>query len=63
MIPELREEDAIKLSNQYDLSGGQIENIARKLAIQMILFGNDKDNMYAALCNYCDVDKLIGNNE
>ena len=63
MIPELREEDAIKLSNQYDLSGGQIENIARKHAIQMILYGNDKDNMYAALCNYCDVEKLKGNNE
>ena len=63
MIPELIDEDVVKLSNHYNLSGGQIENIARKHAIRVILYGNDSDNMYKVLCDYCDVEKLRSNNE
>lgn len=37
MLPELALEDAKYLSENYDFSGGQIENIIRKIAIHAIL--------------------------
>jgi len=39
MIPELSEDDAHKLALCYDFSGGQIENIARKLAFSQVISG------------------------
>jgi len=42
-IPELSAEDANKLAEAFDLSGGQIENIARKRTIAGILNGNDPE--------------------
>ena len=39
MIPELSTADAGTLAASYDLSGGQIENIARKHAINRVLYG------------------------
>ncbi len=41
MIPELAESDIQYLSGKFDLSGGQIENIARKRIIGGILSGED----------------------
>jgi hypothetical protein len=38
MIKDLSEKDAQYLANQYDFSGGQIENIARKQIVRRILF-------------------------
>ena len=39
MIPNLDEEVALSLAAQYDFSGGQIENIARKRTVSLILNG------------------------
>lgn len=40
MLPALSAEDAAQLSQAYDLSGGQIENISRKHIIDAILPGS-----------------------
>lgn len=39
MIPNLDERVALSLAAQYDFSGGQIENIARKRTVSLILSG------------------------
>lgn len=62
MIPELTTEDASMLSRHYDLSGGQIENVARKYTIRVILHGED-ENRYASLCDYCNAEKLDNRTE
>jgi SpoVK/Ycf46/Vps4 family AAA+-type ATPase len=41
IIPDLSEQALIDLSSLYDFSGGQIENIARKRAVDFILSGNN----------------------
>ena len=41
MIPSLSDEFAQALATEFDLSGGQIENIARKRTVELILSGND----------------------
>lgn len=40
MMPSLCESDAAHLSRQFDFSGGQIENIARKCLVDTILTGS-----------------------
>ena len=37
LIPILRDEDAVKLAEKFDFSGGQIENIARKCVVANVL--------------------------
>ena len=59
MIPELCEADAAVLAQNYNLSGGQIENVARKLSINIILHG-EKDNLLPTLSQYCSEEKLHG---
>ena len=41
MLKGLSNEDAQTLASQFDLSGGEIENIARKQSVNVILSGND----------------------
>lgn len=41
MIPSLSDEEATLLAAKYDLSGGQIENIARKYTVAQILSEDD----------------------
>ena len=41
MIPALSDELARTLAKDYDLSGGQIENVARKRTVELILSGNE----------------------
>lgn len=41
LLPDLPEERAAELSGKFDLSGGQIENISRKVEVDAILNGND----------------------
>ena len=53
MIPELNTEECQKLGEQFDFSGGQIENVARKYAINTILNDiepSDRLTELAALC-------------
>ena len=57
MIPELSASDAETLANGYDFSGGQIENIARKLSINVILHGNEAMNL-SNITFYCNSERL-----
>ena len=57
MIPELSESDAATLAASHDLSGGQIENIARKHAINCVLHGNEVSTLNSLLQD-CACEKL-----
>lgn len=45
MIKGLSKQDASTLASKFDLSGGEIENIARKHSVKAILSGNDIINL------------------
>ena len=60
MIPELTEEEAAQLA-VHDFSGGQIENIARKHAIHVILHGNDDNSHMQHLLEFCSNERLATN--
>ena len=51
MIPSLSDDLAYALSREYDLSGGQIENVARKRAVELILSGNEPSEVQ--MREYC----------
>ena len=57
MIPELNASDAAILAEHFDFSGGQIENVARKHAINSILYGT-ADEMLPVLESYCRSEQL-----
>ena len=57
MIPDLTEKEATTLSKAFELSGGQIENVARKDTIHRILHGKDSDHL-ATLMDYCKAETL-----
>jgi SpoVK/Ycf46/Vps4 family AAA+-type ATPase len=57
MIPELSTADAGTLAASYDLSGGQIENIARKHAINSVLYG-EQEQALDTLLRDCANEKL-----
>ena len=61
MIPTLNDMDARTLAEKYDFSGGQIENIARRHAIDSILHGEDQ-NVMDSLIGHCDSERLSGKN-
>ena len=52
MFPALAERDACTLASQFDLSGGEIENISRKYMVNAILSGQDTIDLLllAELC-------------
>lgn len=52
MIPGLKEDDYIELGRRYNFSGGQIENIARKSAVDYILTG--KNISMELVCRCCE---------
>ena len=51
MIPALSDESALALAREFDLSGGQIENIARKRTVELILSGEEPT--FEKLREYC----------
>ena len=57
MLPALSPDDCSALAAAYDLSGGQMENVARKFSINSILYGNEKSAM-DTLRAYCDAERL-----
>jgi len=59
IIPILQESDAVKLSNRFDFSGGQIENIARKCTVDSIISDNEPD--FDTLVFHCQ-NELLANN-
>ena len=57
MIHSLTEDEARTLSNIYEFSGGQIENIARRNAIGTILHGDEASTL-DTLIAYCNDERL-----
>ena len=57
MIPELSESDATTLAAAHDLSGGQIENVARKHSINVALHG-EQENLLENLLKECATERL-----
>ena len=57
MIPELTESDAATLAAAHELSGGQIENVARKHSITVVLHG-DQENPLQSLLAECAAERL-----
>lgn len=58
MIKDLSDEDAQDLADHYTFSGGNIENIARKVAINYVLSGSKA--RIEELRRYCDEEKIGG---
>ena len=51
MIPSLSDDAVCSLAKDFDLSGGQIENISRKRTVELILSGNEpSDDMIREYC-------------
>ena len=57
MLPALSEDQCASLASAYDLSGGQMENVARKFSINAILYGSEKSPM-DILHAYCNAERL-----
>lgn len=57
MLPTLKPEECAALASAYDLSGGQMENVARKYSINSILYGSEKPTM-DVLRAYCNAERL-----
>ena len=57
MLPSLSEEQCSALASAYELSGGQMENVARKYSINSILYGTEKSPM-DILHAYCNAERL-----
>lgn len=53
MVPELDDEECQALGREFDFSGGQIENVARKYAINCILNDIEPGNRLAELTAQC----------
>ena len=49
MLPSLTENDAQTLASRFDLSGGEIENITRKYAVNAILSGQDNIDLQSII--------------
>ena len=56
MIPALSDEAACSLARDFDLSGGQIENIARKRTVELILSGNEPTEQQ--IREYCQSETM-----
>lgn len=57
MIKGLNKRDSLQLAQKFDLSGGQIENVARKWTINDILFGSSGKRL-DTLIDYCKAEQL-----
>lgn len=57
MMPLLSENDAHTLASQFDLSGGEIENIIRKYTVNAILSGHDDINL-SSIIDICRNERI-----
>lgn len=57
-LPQLSQTDATELARGFDFSGGQIENIARKVMVDHLLFGENPN--LARMMELCANEKLKG---
>lgn len=58
MVKDLNEADACKLAARFTLTGGQIENIARKALVEKVLF--QKEVSLERLTEFCEQETLKG---
>ena len=56
MIPSLPDDAAFVLAKEFDLSGGQIENVSRKRTVELILSGNEPT--LDQLREYCKAETI-----
>lgn len=56
MIPELGEAEALQLASDFDFSGGQIENIARKKTVKSLISGETPT--YTQIREYCQEETI-----
>lgn len=61
MLKGLSNEDAQILASQFDLSGGEIENISRKHSVNAILSGNENIDV-EELISICQHERISHNN-
>jgi hypothetical protein len=61
MMKDISSEDAHQLATLFDFSGGQIENIARKSAINYVLSG--KHASLEEIKEYCQSELLANTKE
>ena len=59
-LPSLSEADALTLASSYDFSGGQIENISRKVMVDQLLFGGEPSLSH--LEELCANEQIAGRN-
>ena len=57
-LPDLSKDDAMQLARAYDFSGGQIENIARKVLVDQLLFGGTPD--LSRIEELCSKEQITG---
>ena len=60
MVPTLSDTFAHSLAKEYDLSGGQIENVARKRTVELILSGQEPSE--SQIREYCN-SEILGSNQ
>lgn len=61
MLPSLAGEDAHTLASQFDLSGGEIENITRKYTVNAILSGNNGIDLQSII-KACRNERITSSN-
>lgn len=61
MLSEISDDDARILASQFDLSGGEIENIARKHSVNAILSGKDAIDIQEIITT-CKQERISQNN-
>ena len=58
MIPELTDDDCTMLAKEFQFSGGQIENIARKYEVEYILYGTSAT--IESIRSFCGQEMIAG---
>ena len=59
-FPELKESDLELLAAQYPFTGGQIENIAKKVDIDYAIYGTEPN--LSSIISYCNSETFLMNN-
>lgn len=61
MLPALSDDIANQLASQFDLSGGEIENVARRISVNTILSGSEELNIdeIVSLCQQERINNSI----
>ena len=57
----LEQEFAIQLAKEFSFSGGEIDNIVRKIAMKEVLLGVRPDS--SEILQFCQCEKLISSNK